>query len=461
MNAAPKFSTEKYERFAPQKYNDLYCAAIFVVHMLIVVFSIDLSGGAAQLVAWERAGEGEVVAFAGVKKVESAGFLSEMHLFGHALKVSSLPGFVLTALLIALILSMMWLLAVKFMPVRMTYFSLWACAVMCFTLGAYGLMKGQLFGGVIGILVACFIVWMIFFDKRIEFTAGMIEQVATLLLSRPELLAIVFLMTVVKIGWMFVCITSLMGKGALYWVVMLFCFYWSSEVFSNVIHVTAAGTVARWYHNEDVEKPMQHAFTHAWTYHLGSICLGSALVAFLQTIQAIVKQFEEDTDNIVSAVLACCATCILNCLESLVRMFNYWAFCIIAIWSPTFCEAGGIVMEFVEEENCFLQAISSVCVVDLVTMMANIGVGLVDAVICVSLAFGAGTETKTIYLYGIIAFIFGFLVNSVGGRVIESGVGGIFTCATADRLVMKERCKDLEVLFNEHFPCQFERPRRF
>lgn len=179
MNAAPKFSTEKYERFAPQKYNDLYCAAIFVVHMLIVVFSIDLSGGAAQLVAWERAGEGEVVAFAGVKKVESAGFLSEMHLFGHALKVSSLPGFVLTALLIALILSMMWLLAVKFMPVRMTYFSLWACAVMCFTLGAYGLMKGQLFGGVIGILVACFIVWMIFFDKRIEFTAGMIEQVAT------------------------------------------------------------------------------------------------------------------------------------------------------------------------------------------------------------------------------------------------------------------------------------------
>lgn len=461
MNAAPQFSTEKYERFSPKQYNDKWCAILFVVHMVIVVFSIDFSGGAAKFVAWERAGEENVIALAGLKKVESVGWLSGMDLFGGALQMTSLPGFVLTALLLALILSAIWLLAIKFFPKKMTYFSLWCAAVLCFALCAYSGSRGRWFECILFLMGGLFIVWMCLYDKRVEFTAGLVEQVSTLLLNRPELYAVVFATVVIKVVWMVVCIGSLMGKNALFFLVLLFCFFWSCEVFSNVIHITASGTVSRWFHNEDTEKPLQHAYTHALTYQFGSICLGSSIVAILQTLQWIARQLEEDSDNAVSAILACAAHCILNCIESWVRMFNYWAFCVISIWSPSLRDAGGIVFEFMEDPSDFMQAISSVCCIEIVTMMANIVVGLLDAIICVSLAFGAGTETETIYLYGVIAFVLGYMVNSVGGRIIEAGVGGIFTCATADRRVMKERCKEINDLFTEHFPCQFQRPRRY
>jgi hypothetical protein len=58
------------------------------------------------------------------------------------------------------------------------------------------------------------------------------------------------------------------------------------------------------------------------TTSFGSICLGSLVVALIQALREVVRSMRENDDSIV----ACCAECLIGCIESLVEYFNKWAF---------------------------------------------------------------------------------------------------------------------------------------
>lgn len=59
------------------------------------------------------------------------------------------------------------------------------------------------------------------------------------------------------------------------------------------------------------------------TTSFGSICFGSLLVAFLQTLRALAETARAQDDG---GALLCIAECILSCLASLLEYFNKWAF---------------------------------------------------------------------------------------------------------------------------------------
>lgn len=70
----------------------------------------------------------------------------------------------------------------------------------------------------------------------------------------------------------------------------------------------------------------------ATTTSLGSISLGSLLMAIISTIKNLTKKNS-------------CWSCIFGCLERIVNLFNHYAFTYVAVYGYTFCEAGAAVWD--------------------------------------------------------------------------------------------------------------------
>jgi hypothetical protein len=72
----------------------------------------------------------------------------------------------------------------------------------------------------------------------------------------------------------------------------LVSFYWTSQVISNVVHVTTAGVLSSWYFLAPSYIPQRPTITSlkraTWT-SFGSICLGSLVIAFVKAARALVS----------------------------------------------------------------------------------------------------------------------------------------------------------------------------
>jgi hypothetical protein len=64
------------------------------------------------------------------------------------------------------------------------------------------------------------------------------------------------------------------------------------------------------------------SFKRASTYSMGSIALGSFIVAILDLIRAglqLLQRYEQGQGDAVGAAIACCAQCCMTCIASLVE----------------------------------------------------------------------------------------------------------------------------------------------
>lgn len=89
------------------------------------------------------------------------------------------------------------------------------------------------------------------------------------------------------------------------------------------MHVTVAGTVGTWWWvpteaNGCCSQAVRESYVRALTTSFGSICFGSLIVALIQATKEVIRSMREQGDS----ALACCAECLLGCIESLVEYFN-------------------------------------------------------------------------------------------------------------------------------------------
>lgn len=121
------------------------------------------------------------------------------------------------------------------------------------------------------------------------------------------------------------CETELNG-GVMF--LFLVSYYWTIQVISNVVHVTTAGTVGTWWFapreaSGCCSKAVRDSYVRSMTTSFGSICFGSLIVALLQALKEMIHSARENGEG---NALACCAECLLGCIENLVEYFNKWAF---------------------------------------------------------------------------------------------------------------------------------------
>lgn len=128
---------------------------------------------------------------------------------------------------------------------------------------------------------------------------------------------------------------------------MLLSFYWTVQVFQNVLHVTVSGVVGTWWfapHDAlSVFSPaIVDSFRRATTYSFGSICMGSLLVSVVQALETMVRSAKKYNRG---GLLTCLLECILSLLSRIAIYFNRWAYCYVGLYGYDYISSGRKAME--------------------------------------------------------------------------------------------------------------------
>merc|ERR1712072_961188 len=96
---------------------------------------------------------------------------------------------------------------------------------------------------------------------------------------------------------------------------------------------------------ETVEKfPVFASFKRTIRYHLGSVALGSLIIALVQFARIVLEYINKNTKNLqkkscIIRALMCCVRCCMWCFEKCVKYITRSAYIIIATQGKSFCSA--------------------------------------------------------------------------------------------------------------------------
>lgn len=130
-----------------------------------------------------------------------------------------------------------------------------------------------------------------------------------------------------------------------------FGFLWNIAFIMALSEFVQASSTAIWYYAQGPESngahgPVRRSFYRAFRYHLGSLALGSFLIAVIQAVQLVLlyiqKQLKDakvtQNNKIVEYAMKL-AMCLVNCFERFIQFINRNAYIQIAVRGTNFCQA--------------------------------------------------------------------------------------------------------------------------
>ncbi|CAR28019.1 hypothetical protein ZYGR_0N05070 [Zygosaccharomyces rouxii] len=132
-------------------------------------------------------------------------------------------------------------------------------------------------------------------------------------------------------------------------VCVFFSGFYVGEVIRNVIHCTVSGVFGCWYYtsgskNKGPKWPAMGSLKRAMTRSFGSICFGSLIVSIIETLRQSLRlireslQLDSDLDGC-GSVGFFAIDLIISFLDFLVRHFNHYAYCFIALYGKPYLKA--------------------------------------------------------------------------------------------------------------------------
>jgi len=310
-----------------------------------------------------------------------------------------------------------------------------------------GFMGGSIEAGIMGTVVfaiaACY-AWAVW--SRIPFAATNLVIASTAIQANMGLTVFAYGAIVVNGLWLVLWSASsystlfvLGGCGAdgvcandlpgAYTFLFILSLYWTSQVIKNVVHVTVAGTVGTWWWTPleasgFCSKAVRESHNRAMTHSFGSICLGSLLVAILQTLKSFAESARENDDGL----LMCLADCILGCLQTIMEMFNEWAFVYVGLYGYTFVDAAKNVITLFKSRGWTV--IITDYMVDRVLMMISFGNGLITGGLAAAISYMFNLNLEGVAF--LVGFVVGMLLSIVVLGVVGSGVNTVIVCYAED-----------------------------
>eukprot|EP00656_Telonema_subtile_P054195 TRINITY_DN8037_c0_g1_i3.p1 TRINITY_DN8037_c0_g1~~TRINITY_DN8037_c0_g1_i3.p1 ORF type:complete len:437 (-),score=90.00 TRINITY_DN8037_c0_g1_i3:96-1406(-) len=251
---------------------------------------------------------------------------------------------------------------------------MWACArcliyfgfAVCFVLLVFGAIWafGNLYwlAGILFSVMAFLLVgYFLCIKARIKLATKMIHICVGVLFKSPFVFVAAFLVVACMVGFFVLCaIAALRTCGyyhgqdndstawGLFFFFLLFAL-WGLEICRNVVHVTACGVLGQWYFSNHTLTTFP-CLLRAVTVNFGSICLGSLLVAIVETIRAVLLWIKERqcASNCCVTFVFCCIDCCLGCIQSIFELINAYAFVHCAIYGEGFCHAAKSALQFLE-----------------------------------------------------------------------------------------------------------------
>ncbi|KAI8354701.1 plasma-membrane choline transporter-domain-containing protein [Mortierella sp. GBAus27b] len=229
------------------------------------------------------------------------------------------------------------------------------------------------------------------------------------------------------------------NKGKFYGLVVFafFSYYWSSQVFTNIVHTTVCGVYATYYFMKGSPQGMSASPTLAslkrsCTTSLGSICFGSLIIAIIQTLKLLANIARGESDGIL-AFLACLIECILGCIEGLVEYINKYAFAQVATYGKPYIRAAKDTWSILKDRG--VEQIINDNLIGNVWSMAGIFGGALSGISAYlylrNVTLTSNTTGFMIFII-VIAAIMGLQIVFTVGTVIDSGVVATFVCLAED-----------------------------
>jgi len=430
-------------KFNPTGYNDLGFAFAFIAQLAAVIGWVCFAASSGKYHAVEGAASSgkTVVLLENIRHgaPTSPNPADSMHYFIILIFLS---------LAIATFFAALWMALLKSFPVEMVKGSLFMLPCASGILTVYTLATGGQFimMAIMTALSALFVWWS---WDRVDFTARIVKATITIYDKASLIYAIGFGVIMLQVAWMTILILAvipLVGEGggnAGVFVLLLLSMYWGMHVISNILYVSAAGVVARHYFGEQKEEATKKAFGQACTNYFGSICLGSLLIAIVQTLRDLVKKAAEHNDgNAAAAAIACVADCLLGCLESLVQIFNEFAFCYIAIYGIGFFDAAKKTYNLLTSSDALIKD----TITNIVTLFGCLGVAIACAGFNCLAAWRLQLSKQYAGGAAFAGFVVGFAIMSVVSRIVEGGCTTLVICFEEEPDKLDQ---ELKIVFNE------------
>ncbi|XP_015380272.1 PREDICTED: choline transporter-like protein 1 [Diuraphis noxia] len=141
---------------------------------------------------------------------------------------------------------------------------------------------------------------------------------------------------------------------------------WVIEFIIGCQHMIIAGSVATWFftrNKDNVSSPISTSVGYLFNYHLGSVALGSFIIAVLQIIRAILNYIDEtlkESQNEVAKSLYKIFQCLFSCLQQFLQYLTRNAYIEIAIYGDNFCRSGQQAFRMITSNVLRVAAINSV-----------------------------------------------------------------------------------------------------
>jgi len=214
------------------------------------------------------------------------------------------------------------------------------------------------------------------------------------------------------------------GEGML--AAYMLSYFWTHQVITNTVHVTSAGVVGTWWFtplqaSSCCSPAIMSSFKRSTTYSFGSICMGSLLVAIVQTLRQMNHQARGQED---CQILVCLIDCILGCIEDLLEFLNKWAYIYVGLYGYSYVEAGRNVFTLFQQKGWTVIVADNL--VDNVLLMVSLVVGLVVGFVGYIIAKIDESMLEDFagdVGVGLVGFILGFLVGAVFCSVLLGLVG--------------------------------------
>jgi len=184
--------------------------------------------------------------------------------------------------------------------------------------------------------------------------------------------------------------------NAISMMLLILSFYWTSQVLQNVLHVTVSGVVGTWWFDPQdalsVFSPaIVDSFRRSTTYSFGSICMGSLLVAIIQSMEAMVRSARQQNNQGVGTILLCIIECILRMISRIAIYFNRWAYCYVGLYGFDYISSGKKAMELFQARGW--TTIITDNLVHRSLALVSIVIGALSGIICMLVAKATGWTT--------------------------------------------------------------------
>ena len=153
---------------------------------------------------------------------------------------------------------------------------------------------------------------------------------------------------------------------------LIFALFWMNSFIQGVSTMTICGAFAAWYWTEtDVDThskgnmykdkfPVVASLKRTCRYHLGTVSLGSLIIAICQFLRVVLGYLDEQSKeaqkaNFLLKVIFKCLACFLACFEKCVRYITRKSYIVTAIKGTNFCSSGMTVFHLLLSHGKYIK----------------------------------------------------------------------------------------------------------